>query len=158
MSLATVGAATGLARSSVYQYFDSTPALLAAVVEDEFPRATERLRSAVTEGVDPAEQIDAFVRTALEMATEPTHLSLYALGNAGLPPVCRARLVELHGAMCAPLHAAIAEMHVPEPELVSRLVLGLLGAAVQAIRGGAPLMRVQPQALTLIQAGLAGLT
>jgi len=128
VSLATVGAATGLARSSVYQYFDSTPALLAAVVEDEFPRATERLRSAVTEGVDPAEQIDAFVRTALEMATEPTHRSLYALGNAGLPPVCRARLVELHG------------------------------AAVQAIRGGAPLMRVQPQALTLIQAGLAGLT
>jgi len=73
VSLATVGAATGLARSSVYQYFDSTPALLAAVVEDEFPRATERLRSAVTEGVNPAEQIDAFVRTALEMATEPTH-------------------------------------------------------------------------------------
>ncbi len=47
---AAVGAAAGIARSSVYQYFDSSVALLAAIVEESFPNATATLRDAVEVG------------------------------------------------------------------------------------------------------------
>ncbi|MGB8020339.1 MAG: TetR family transcriptional regulator, partial [Candidatus Nanopelagicales bacterium] len=43
VTLGAVGAAAGLARSSVYQYFDSTGSLLAELVEQEVPRATAHL-------------------------------------------------------------------------------------------------------------------
>ena len=53
VTLGAVGSATGLARSSVYQYFDSAPALLAAVVEEVFPRSTAKLRAAVERAATP---------------------------------------------------------------------------------------------------------
>ena len=40
---AAVGARAGLARSSVYQYFDSSAALLATITEEAFRRSNEAL-------------------------------------------------------------------------------------------------------------------
>lgn len=157
VTLAAVGAAAGLARSSVYQYFGSAPELLAAVVEDAFPRATDRLRAAAGQAGTPAARIDAYLLTALAMATEPAHRALYALGRTPMPDSCRARLAELHDDLYAPLRAAIAELATPDPELTTRLVLGLLSAASQAVTDGTPVDRVQQQTLSLLHAGLAGL-
>src|SRR5665811_1213333 len=53
---AAVGAAAGLARPSVYQYFSSGADILAAVIEDAFPRANEELRVALESANGPAEQ------------------------------------------------------------------------------------------------------
>ncbi|HEY5248577.1 MAG TPA: TetR/AcrR family transcriptional regulator, partial [Dermatophilaceae bacterium] len=151
---AAVGAAAGLARSSVYQYFDSSPALLAAIIEDAFPRATEQLRSAVGKAATPAAKIDAYVRTALVMASDPAHRSLYALVGVELPAACRARLDELHQEQYAPLRAALVDLAVPDTDLTLALVHGLVGAATQAIIAGAPRKRVETRLLALIHSGL----
>ncbi|NTW40703.1 MAG: TetR family transcriptional regulator [Cellulomonadaceae bacterium] len=154
VTLAAVGAAAGLARSSVYQYFDSTPALLAAVVEDVIPREIARLNLAVTAAGSPAERLDAFVRATLETAGDPTHTSLGALGHAALPPECMARIHELHDEQRAPLRGVVAELGQPDPELTVQLVMGMVAAAARAVADGQPLERVVDRTLALVHAGL----
>ena len=154
LTLAAVGAAAGLARSSVYQYFDSTPALVAAVVEEAFARTDQQLQAAVDPTDTPDARIDAYVRFALKAAAEPTNRAIHQLGHADLPPNCRARLAELHREQYAPLREAVAELRVPDPTLTTALVLGIIGAAVQAVTQGSPLARVQRRTLHIIHTGL----
>jgi AcrR family transcriptional regulator len=156
VTLAGVGAATGLARSSVYQYFDSAPALLAAVVEDVFPRSTQKLRSAVDRADTPSDKVDAYVVTALGLAADTSHRSLSALAGATLPEHCRARIVELHELQFAPLRDAVAGLGVADPALSTRLLLGVLQSATQAVVEGAPKARVTREVLAFVHEGIAG--
>ena len=154
VTLAAVGEAVGLSRSSVYQYFDSTPALLAAVVEDAFPRAAGRIERAMGTSAAPAERIDAYVRVALELATDPTHRSLEALADAPLPAECRARIRYLHEEQYAPLRAALRDHGAADPDLSAGLILGILQSANRAISGGASSDRVLTETLRLIHGGI----
>ncbi len=111
---AAVGARAGLARSSVYQYFDSSAALLATVTEEAFRRSNEahprdRRRAGpggAGRGVLPGE---------LRLGAEGAHRPAAALMNAGLPPVCLERLMELHREQVEPFRAAVRELGVPSP-------------------------------------------
>jgi AcrR family transcriptional regulator len=154
VTLAAVGEAVGLSRSSVYQYFDSTPALLAAVVEDAFPRAAGRIESVMSTAGTPEERIDAYVRVALELATDPTHRSLEALADAPVPPECRARIRELHEQQYAPLRAAVIAHGTPDPDVAAGLILGLLQSANRAVAGGTSRDRVLTTTLRLIHQGI----
>ncbi len=154
VTLAAVGEAVGLSRSSVYQYFDSTPALLAAVVEDAFPRAAGRIEGAMGTAETPGQRIDAYVRVALELATDPTHRSLEALADAPLPPECRARIRELHEEQYAPLRAALLARGTPDADLATGLILGLLQGASRAIAAGTPRDVVLAATLRMIHQGL----
>ena len=154
LSLGAVGAEAGLARSSVYQYFDSTPALLVAVVEDAFPRATQRLLDAVDAEHDPGAKVDAYVRTALDLATDRTHRSLAALAGADLPAECRARVAELHAEQHAPLRAALRDLGDRTPDLTARLIVGMVHGASQAVAEGAPVAPVRRRTLALVHEGI----
>lgn len=151
---AAVGARAGLARSSVYQYFASSPAIVAAVVEDAFPRASEQLRAAMAGASTPGEQVDAYVRTALALAGDRTHRSLRALSAADLPPECQARMDELHRAQTAPLVEALDAMGVGDAALTARLVTGMVRAAAQAVAEGDQQSRVTRRTLALIHEGI----
>jgi len=157
LTLGAVGSATGLARSSVYQYFPSTAALIAAVVEGAFPPANERLAAAVRRASEPRAQVDAYVRAAIELAGDRTHRSLHALAATDLPTECRARLAELHQQQNAPLRAAVVGLGVDDPELTTRLVAGVIRAAAQAIMDGTPPARVKRESLALLHQGLQGM-
>lgn len=147
-----VGAAAGLARPSVYQYFSSSADILAAVIEDAFPRANSSLRAALAGATDPAQRIDAYVRETLRLAHEGAHRPAAALAATPLPAECRARLVELHREQAAPLLGALRELGVPEPELTAQLLGGTLQAAMGAIEEGAALDAVTQRTLTLVRA------
>lgn len=56
---ATVGTRAGLARSSVYQYFDSSAALLATITEEAFRRSNEALNRAMAAANGPVERVEA---------------------------------------------------------------------------------------------------
>jgi AcrR family transcriptional regulator len=139
LTLAAVGAAAGLARWSVYQYSGSAPELLAAVVEDAFPRAIAGLQQVVDQAPSTAAQVEAFVETALQMATEPAHRSHCALGRLSLPAACQHRLAELHDQLNAPLCSALEALPSGDQALTTRLVLRVIGAGVQAVGDGAEL-------------------
>lgn len=155
LNLAAVGAAAGLARSSVYQYFDSTPALLAAVVEDVIPRTGDQLAKAMARATTPSARVDAFVRSTLDTATDPTHRSLYALEGSALPTECLARVAELHQQQYQPLLAALVALDVPEPELTMQLVLAMVSAASRAIINGSAKGAVRTSTLHLIHHGIS---
>jgi len=154
VTLAAVGSAAGLKRSSVYQYFDSTPALLAAVVTDVMPRAGGRLADAMARAATARGRLDAFVTVTLETATDPIHRSLSALEGPSLPPQCRAAVAELHTQQYRPLLDTLVELGVAEPELTLSLLLGTISAGSRAVLAGAPPNAVLALTLDLIHHGL----
>ena len=138
----------------MYQYFPSTGALVAAVVEDAFPRATAELVDAVAGANTPASRLDAYVSTALRLSADPAYRALATLASADLPAECRERLRELHAEQVAPLQSALRDSGVSDPGLSAALILGVLHAAAQAMVSGAPRARVERTARALIANGV----
>jgi len=152
---AAVSAAAGLSRPSFYQYFSSGAGILAAVIEDAFPRANAALTDALKSADGPVEELDTYVRVSLRLAHEGAHRPAAALSAAQLPDECRARLRELHQEQAAPLVRALEELGTPDLQLTARLLGGVLEAAMGAIESGAPLAAVTERTLTLVRAGAA---
>lgn len=151
---AAVGARAGLARSSFYQYFPSSAALLAAIVEESFTAADNATTQALAGLNGPAAQIDAFVRTELLLAAQGKHRPAKALMQADLPRECLDRVHELHHRHNAPLQAALTLATSDAPELTGQLVGGLIQAAMTAVEHGADPHQVADHTLTLIHHGL----
>lgn len=148
---AAVGAAAGLARPSVYQYFSSGADILAAVIEDAFPRANARLKLALDSANGPAERLDEYVRVTLRLAAEGAHRPVAALAAAQLPKECLARLDELHHEQAAPFMQALQELEVPELMITAQLLGGALEAAMAAVESGALVDAVTERTLALIR-------
>src|SRR5664280_1267527 len=148
---AAVGAAAGLARPSVYQYFSSGADILAAVIEDAFPKANESLRIALESADGPAQELDTYVRVSLRLAGEGAHRPAAALQAAQLPDECMARLRELHREQAAPLLDALQTLGVPELQLTAQLLGGVIEAAMRAIEHGASLAVVTDLTLKLVR-------
>lgn len=152
---AAVGARAGLARSSVYQYFDSSAALLATITEEAFQRSNEALTHAMATANGPAERVEAFFRESLRLGAESAHRPAAALMNAGLPPACQERLRELHLEQVEPFRAAVREIGAPDPALTADLIAGMLHTALAAVDSGAPLDTVTERTLALVRRCLA---
>ncbi len=155
MTPAAVGAAAGLSRPGVYQYFSSGADILAAVIEDAFPRANESLRNALDGVAGPERRLETYLRETLRLAAEGAHRPAAALAAAQLPAECLARLGELHREQAAPFLAALEELEVPELQLTARLLAGVIEAAMGAIDTGAPLDLVTEHTLALVRFAVA---
>ena len=151
---AAVGAAAGLARPSFYQYFTSGADVLAAVIEDSFPRANEAMQVALESAHSPAEQLDTYVRVSLRLAHQGAHRPAAALAAAQLPDKCRARLRDLHHEQAAPFLRALKELGVPDLDLTAHLLGGVLEAAMGAVESGTSLAAVTERTLTLVHAAV----
>lgn len=146
-----VGAAVGLARSSVYQYFDSGASIIAAIIEDAFPRSNALLTAALAGLEDPLEVMEAYVRETLRQAAEGAHRAAAALTGVDLPAGCRDRLAALHHEQVAPLLGALQRLDVPDVTVVARLIAGLLESAMAAVETGAAVDDVARSALRMIR-------
>ncbi len=154
---AAVGRRAGLARSSVYQYFGSVAEIVATVVEEAFPPADRELADALAGIDDPIGRIDAYVTTTLRLGAAGAHRLAMALAGGDLPEPCRERLAELHQAQAAPLAAAVADLGVAEPDLVTALVGGVVQAALARVDAGGDADATATAALDLLHRGLAGM-
>jgi AcrR family transcriptional regulator len=151
---AAVGAAAGLARPSVYLYFPSGAAIIAAIIEDAFPRANDALAAALESAKSPAEQLDIYVEVSLRLAHQGAHRPAAALMAAQLPDECLSRLRELHHEQAAPFLQALKALGVPELQLTAQLLGGVLEAAMGAIEAGASLSTVTERTLALVRAAV----
>ncbi|HEY3544827.1 MAG TPA: TetR/AcrR family transcriptional regulator [Propionicimonas sp.] len=150
---AAVAGRSGLARTSVYQYFPSTGALLAAAVEATFADSNDTLAAAVEGAGDARSRIHAYVREALRLAARD-HGPFHQLTLADLPPECVARVRELHDALIAPLRAAVDAFGVRDATTVTGLVFGTISAAVQLVDHGCDLDQATAGTLSFVDAGL----
>lgn len=150
---AAVAGRAGLARTSVYQYYPSTGALVAAAVEATFAEANQALQDVVAHAADARSQVHAYVRHALALAARD-HGPFRRLSLPDLPPECVARVRELHGAMIAPLRSAIEDLGVRDPALSTALVFGAVSAAAEVVEHGGDADATTAQTLAFVDAGL----
>lgn len=150
---ASVGAAAGIARSSVYQYFPSTTALLLAIIDDSFPKATAQLRAAVRRFDDPHEQIEAYLTAAFDFATDSEHRSFGAVPMEGLAAEIRDRLSALHREQYVPLLDALTRLGVESVGLSAQFIGGLLESAVRATTAGADRDTMRAALLKVVKSG-----
>lgn len=105
-SLAEVGRRAGLARTSLYQYFDSREELLDAVIADVFPQWQERLHAAMAAVDSRGAKARAYCRVSLELVAEGEHAVV-----AGLSLHARDRVTsagkELHDTVVRPVVEAM---------------------------------------------------
>ncbi|WP_062287679.1 TetR/AcrR family transcriptional regulator [Demequina phytophila] len=134
---ARVGAAAGIARSSVYQYFPSTGDLLAAIVEEAFASATAQIRASLADLTAPRDRLDAYLRTAFALATGSEHRTFDAIDPASLPSATHGRIAALHDEQIAPLADAVRDSGAADPAIATQLVGGMLTAAARAVAHGA---------------------
>ncbi|WP_433563135.1 TetR family transcriptional regulator [Nocardia sp. CA-151230] len=133
---AAVGAAAGLARSSVYKYFRSGEEILARIVADSFVTWGRIVREAVAAAGGADARVIAYARATVELAAAGAH-RIAVLGGGGLTDdSARERISRAHHEIAEPLRQALAERGDPEPELTAELVDGALGRAIDRIDAG----------------------
>ncbi|WP_158607884.1 TetR family transcriptional regulator [Nocardia panacis] len=153
---AAVGAAAGLARSSVYKYFRSGEELLTRIVTDSFAEWGALVRDTVECAETPAGRIEAYVRTTLTLAASGTHRIAVRGGISRDENGCATNAHAQHD-MAAPLRAALIDYGISDADLTAALIDGALGRAIDLLDGGHSPAEVIPKAVAFIQRAL-GLT
>jgi AcrR family transcriptional regulator len=136
VTFAAVSARSGLARSSLYEYFPSPDALLAELVVDSLDRVTAEVRSAVDAQRDPRLRLRAYVRAVLRLADSGDRALGRALSDLELPPECSAALGAMHERLAAPLVDALAALGSADPARDAAYAQGVLEAAARRIESG----------------------
>lgn len=150
-SLAEVGRRTGLARTSLYQYFSSREALLDAVIADVFPMWSTRIHAAMGEVSTPGDKVTAYVRTHLALVAEGEHAVVRGLVAHARDRVASAGK-QMHEQMAAPLLEALGGSWE-----LAELVQSVVFTASRMVEDGRPLDEVNAHVERLLGPFCAGL-
>jgi AcrR family transcriptional regulator len=143
---------TGLARSSVYEYFRSRAAVVEELCAADFPAWAAGIEAAVSAAGTPLERVAAYVRAQLALAGDPRHRAVVAISAGELDQAARERIRASHGQLVGLVTAALAELGHREPALVAALLQGIVAAAVKRLELGAA---ESPEAIIDAAVGLA---
>jgi AcrR family transcriptional regulator len=128
---------TGLARSSVYEYFRSRAAVVEELCAVDFPVWAAEVEAAM-EAADSAEgRIEAYVRNQLALIGDRRHRAVAAISAGELDPGAREKIRAAHGGLVAMVVAALSDLGHEEPRLTAMLLQGVVDAAVRRIELGA---------------------
>src|SRR3569623_3289988 len=108
--MAAVGRRAGLARSSVYQYFDSPEALLHAVVGDVFPDWADQVRTRDEAAGEPPARVWAYVEANIALFASSEQAVAPALARVVDPQVLRGPMQEFHERLQEPVRQALTEL------------------------------------------------
>ncbi|MEU3507599.1 helix-turn-helix domain-containing protein [Streptomyces longwoodensis] len=128
---------TGLARSSVYEYFRSRAAVVEELCEVDFPVWAAEVEAAMAAADDPAAQVEAYVRTQLDLVGDRRHRAVVAISASELDAGAREKIRAAHGALVSMIVDALTGLGHAEPRLAAMLVQGVVDAAVRRIELGA---------------------
>ncbi|GGS01783.1 TetR family transcriptional regulator [Streptomyces humidus] len=128
---------TGLARSSVYEYFRSRAAVVEELCEVDFPvwAAEVEASMAAADGADA--KVEAYVRRQLALVGDRRHRAVVAISASELDAGAREKIRAAHGALVAMIGEALADLGHTEPRLAAMLLQGVVDAAVRRIELGA---------------------
>ena len=146
-----VGAAAGLARSSVYKYFQTADEILERVAATGFEDWGTRVNAAVGRASDADAQIEAYVEATLELAGSGAHRAAVLAGGQPRDHAARERLALAHHKLAAPLRAALADRGDPDPDLTADLIDGALSRAIGQLDAGRPVDQVVPMTLAFVR-------
>ncbi|GAB2827237.1 TetR/AcrR family transcriptional regulator [Actinocorallia aurea] len=145
-ALGAVAERAGLARSSVYQYFKSRDALLAALIEDMFPQWTAYVNARMDEADGDGARILAYVDANLHLVATGEHAIVQALATLADSELVMRSSGALHEGLRTPLVAALTAHGAAHPEETADLLHALVLRTGRMIEEGLP----EPTALSLI--------
>ncbi|MFE4418511.1 TetR/AcrR family transcriptional regulator [Streptomyces sp. NPDC056817] len=128
---------TGLARSSVYEYFRSRAAVVEELCEVDFPVWAAEVAAAMAAAAGPAAKVEAYVRKQLELVGDRRHRAVVAISASELDAGAREKIRAAHGGLVAMIVEALGELGHEQPRLAAILLQGVVDAAVRRIELGA---------------------
>ncbi|WP_069773274.1 TetR/AcrR family transcriptional regulator [Streptomyces sp. LUP30] len=136
---------TGLARSSVYEYFRSRAAVVEELCEVDFPVWTAEVEAAMAAADGAEAKVEAYVRRQLALVGDRRHRAVVAISASELDAGAREKIRAAHGALVTMIGEALADLGHAEPRLTAMLLQGVVDAAVRRIELGAA---EEPTAIT----------
>ncbi len=132
-ALAEVAARAGLARTSVYQYYRSKAELLRAMVQDVFPRWTERVTTAMATAPSEADRILAYAVANVELVAEGAHAVGSALAALEPGEALDEQAARMHREIQEPLVDTLTGLGVEVPDAVAELVNAVVHGATRML-------------------------
>ncbi|MGW7331861.1 TetR/AcrR family transcriptional regulator [Streptomyces sp. NPDC054840] len=128
---------TGLARSSVYEYFRSRAAVVEELCAVDFPVWAAEIEAAMEQEESPEAKIEAYVRSQLGLVGDRRHRAVVAISASELDAGAREKIRAAHGGLIAMIVEALSFLGHAEPRLAAMLLQGVVDAAVRRIELGA---------------------
>jgi AcrR family transcriptional regulator len=128
---------TGLARSSVYEYFRSRAAVVEELCAADFPVWAAEVEAAMEAADTAVHKIEAYVRQQLALVGDRRHRAVVAISAGELDAGAREKIRAAHGGLIAMVVEALSELGHQEPRLTAMLLQGIVDAAVRRIELGA---------------------
>ncbi|WP_019549135.1 TetR/AcrR family transcriptional regulator [Streptomyces sulphureus] len=128
---------TGLARSSVYEYFRSRAAVVEELCAVDFPVWAAEVEAAMAAEESPEAQLAAYVRSQLSLVADRRHRAVVAISVGELDGAARERIRAAHGGLIAMIVDALGQLGHEQPRLVAMMLQGVVDAAVRRIELGA---------------------
>ncbi|MDX6354736.1 MAG: hypothetical protein QOF98_1639, partial [Streptomyces sp.] len=128
---------TGLARSSVYEYFRSRAAVVEELCAVDFPVWAAEVEAAMQLADTPEAKIEAYVRAQLTLVGDRRHRAVVAISAGELDPGAREKIRAAHGGLITMVVAALSDLGHAEPRLIAMMLQGVVDAAVRRIELGA---------------------
>ncbi|MFE2598028.1 TetR/AcrR family transcriptional regulator [Streptomyces sp. NPDC059396] len=128
---------TGLARSSVYEYFRSRAAVVEELCAVDFPLWAAEVEAAMAGADTPEAKVEAYVRQQLALVGDRRHRAVVAISASELDAGAREKIRAAHGGLIAMIVEALAELGHQQPRLAAMLLQGVVDAAVRRIELGA---------------------
>ncbi|MCW5254418.1 MULTISPECIES: TetR/AcrR family transcriptional regulator [unclassified Streptomyces] len=128
---------TGLARSSVYEYFRSRGAVVEELCAVDFPVWAAEVEAAMESATTPEGKTEAYVRKQLELVGDRRHRAVVAISASELDAGAREKIRAAHGGLIVLIVEALADMGHTEPRLAAMLLQGVVDAAVRRLELGA---------------------
>jgi AcrR family transcriptional regulator len=153
LSFTELARRTGMARPTVYSYFQTKEEIVIALCEVELPRVGADTDRAVARAHGPRERLAAFVRAQLRAAQERRYRIAHALVDAPLSDQTRRTIMVLHHDLMPSAVPILTELGHPDPAIAAALLQGLINAAVTAMDTGESPRRI---ARATIDAALSG--
>lgn len=147
-----LGRRSGLARSSVYRYFDSRDDVIAALCERDLPGWMAVLERDMAAAADLEGRVAAYVEGQLRMVGSGGHRMATLLGDAPLGPAVRARINALAYRPATLLEAELRAAGDADPEMRAQLLQGLVNAGVRLLHGAADADDVARRSVAMAQA------
>ncbi|GEB54537.1 TetR/AcrR family transcriptional regulator [Streptomyces gardneri] len=142
LTAGAVAARAGIARNSIYRYFDSIDDLLELVVTREFPAWVDAVERAIAAETTPVDQAAAYVRANLEQAARGAHRWWASLSRGSLSASARERVRDLHTSLHEALAKVVRELGHPQPELTVAVLQAVVDACIRRIDQGDELATV----------------
>ncbi|MEJ0014081.1 MAG: TetR/AcrR family transcriptional regulator [Actinomycetota bacterium] len=157
ITVASVAAKAGLARSSIYEYFASSADLVADLVLEELDIYTQRLADAVGSATDPYLASNSGFLKVFATLLMADILLVKSLNTINTPEARKDEIAMGHRNMMAPLQQSLIELGLTNVRVAAALLSSITDAASIRIDAGNDAELEIQSAVTFALAGLRAL-